>query len=129
MNPELKAKWLAALRSATYGQCQGALRRQPQGFCCLGVLLDVSGAGDWKSVGVRGSGYEGDEEKYVLREPFQREDDDGSVVDVTEVEGELSTYRRALGLSGYHEGKLIEMNDQLKWNFNQIADWIEGNVK
>lgn len=44
MNPEIKAKWLAALRSGEYQQGRGCLRRGskefPQ-FCCLGVLAVI----------------------------------------------------------------------------------------
>lgn len=40
MNPEIKAKWIAALRSGKYRQGKGVLRRADE-FCCLGVLCDV----------------------------------------------------------------------------------------
>lgn len=41
MKPEIKARWVAALRSGKYEQAYGALRRNV-GFCCLGVLCDVA---------------------------------------------------------------------------------------
>lgn len=43
MNPEIKAKWIAALRSGDYEQAKGSLRdfNNPNAFCCLGVLCDV----------------------------------------------------------------------------------------
>ena len=40
MNPVIKAKWVAALRSGKYKQAQGSLR-QGNKFCCLGVLCDL----------------------------------------------------------------------------------------
>jgi hypothetical protein len=40
MNPEIKARWLEALRSRRYKQTSGCLR-DSEGFCCLGVLCDV----------------------------------------------------------------------------------------
>jgi len=47
MNQEIKAKWIAALRSGEYTQTIGKLYRhrpdfadQP-GYCCLGVLCDL----------------------------------------------------------------------------------------
>lgn len=44
MNPEIKAKWVAALRSGKYQQTEGTLNRPlTGGFCCLGVLCDVYG--------------------------------------------------------------------------------------
>lgn len=41
MKPEVKEKWVAALRSGEYRQGMNALRRGEQ-FCCLGVLCDLA---------------------------------------------------------------------------------------
>lgn len=41
MKPEIKEKWLAALRSGEYKQGQCALRKKDNKFCCLGVLADL----------------------------------------------------------------------------------------
>lgn len=43
MNPELKEKWLEALRSGKYEQGQGRLACEGH-FCCLGVLVEVAQA-------------------------------------------------------------------------------------
>lgn len=40
MNPEIKAKWVAALRSGNYPQTKKVLR-DSKGFCCYGVLCDL----------------------------------------------------------------------------------------
>ncbi len=40
MDPELKAKWIAALRSGEYEQTTGQLH-SGIGYCCLGVLHHV----------------------------------------------------------------------------------------
>jgi hypothetical protein len=40
MNPQIKQKWLNALRSGDYQQGQNYLRTD-NGFCCLGVLCDL----------------------------------------------------------------------------------------
>ena len=40
MNPTVKAKWVAALRSGEYTQSTGRLKTEG-GFCCLGVLCDL----------------------------------------------------------------------------------------
>ena len=41
MNPDIKAKWLEALRDPDrYKQTEGALKDNC-GFCCLGVLTDI----------------------------------------------------------------------------------------
>jgi hypothetical protein len=42
MNPEIKAKWIAALRSGKYKQGQDGLKSGDR-FCCLGVLCEVMG--------------------------------------------------------------------------------------
>lgn len=40
MDPEVKARWVAALRSGEYKQTKRALRLDG-GHCCLGVLCDL----------------------------------------------------------------------------------------
>lgn len=48
MNPDIKTRWLEALRSGEYPQTQGALNRpirdgeKPAGLCCLGVLCELA---------------------------------------------------------------------------------------
>lgn len=58
MDSELKAEWVAALRSDRYKQGIGSLRFQaskagePDTFCCLGVLCDLlakRGEGHWET--------------------------------------------------------------------------------
>jgi hypothetical protein len=40
MNPDVKQKWIAALRSGDYKQTREQLRRR-NSYCCLGVLTDL----------------------------------------------------------------------------------------
>ena len=40
MNPQIKQKWVSALRSGDYQQTKGRLRKEDK-FCCLGVLCDL----------------------------------------------------------------------------------------
>jgi hypothetical protein len=40
MKPEIKEKWVTALRSGDYKQTASVLR-DGKGFCCLGVLCDL----------------------------------------------------------------------------------------
>lgn len=42
MNPEVKAEWLAALRSGDYEQGAGFLRTDDNKYCCLGVLCAIA---------------------------------------------------------------------------------------
>lgn len=103
MNPHIKAKWLAALRSGDYAQTRNALRDR-SGYCCLGVLCDVVGPSDWVELpGGSHSHY-----------------------------GHMSLPSAGLlaivGVSDETARKLSSMNDISELNFRQIADWIEGNL-
>lgn len=55
MNPEIKVKWLVALRSGKYKQTKRFLRRGPDGpdagFCCMGVLADILNPDGWQHHG------------------------------------------------------------------------------
>lgn len=46
LKPEIKQKWIKALRSGEYQQTKGRLKRD-DGFCCLGVLCDVYDPSGW----------------------------------------------------------------------------------
>lgn len=41
MNADIKAKWVAALRSGEYEQGRRELKDEAKRFCCLGVLCDL----------------------------------------------------------------------------------------
>lgn len=41
MNPQIKKRWVDALRSGNYKQTTSVLRNKDEGFCCLGVLCDL----------------------------------------------------------------------------------------
>lgn len=43
MTPELKARWIEALRSGEYRQARNAMNRDNESYCCLGVLCLVGG--------------------------------------------------------------------------------------
>lgn len=47
LNPELKAKWLDALRSGKYQQGRQCLRSDEGCYCCLGVLADLIDQMQW----------------------------------------------------------------------------------
>jgi hypothetical protein len=55
LNPELKAKWIEALRSDRYKQARTALHKiKGGGFCCLGVLCDVIDSTSWEKKAAEG---------------------------------------------------------------------------
>lgn len=61
MNPEIKEKWLAALKSGQYKRGEGFLRQKALTdetqtlYCCLGVLCDlhqqITDEGRWEELG------------------------------------------------------------------------------
>lgn len=113
MNADLKKRWVEALRSGQYPQQTDGWLRTDDGFCCLGVLCDLSGAGEWEEERMqtkRGeSGY-----------PYKA----GQTVGVVFLPLGLD---KLVGLlyDGQHD--LAEMNDTGK-TFAEIADWIEANI-
>lgn len=50
MNPELKAKWVEALRSGKYKQAKGQLCDKNGAMCCLGVLREIMEPGSKESL-------------------------------------------------------------------------------
>jgi hypothetical protein len=114
MDKELKAKWVAALRSGKYQQARGTLNNCGGGYCCLGVLLGVWGRGEWNS------------------ESYETEAEDGGI---ESFDGDLGRIgRRIFGISDEHESALIAMNDgeeeadPNRKSFAEIADYIEENL-
>lgn len=110
MKRELKAQWLEALRSGKYEQGQFMLRSGDDKYCCLGVLCDISGQGQWKEegYGARYSYWKGEESDQNVLPQF--------VSDFT-------------NLSDAEEEMLIDKNDGDGLSFKEIADWIEENVE
>ena len=47
---ENRKRWIAALRSGKYKQGTAQLRNSKDEFCCLGVLADISGLGEWRRI-------------------------------------------------------------------------------
>lgn len=106
MNAELKAKWVAALRSGNYKQGVGTLRSDSGKFCCLGVLCDVADPTKWK-----------------LRANMIDQTYDGYSVGILE-----SELREEFGLSMSQAGHLMTLNDSGNQSFTKIADYIEKEL-
>lgn len=119
--PEVKTKWLEALRSGKYTQTQGVLRRdkpadrRSAGHCCLGVLCDVIDPTRWMDVGGGISAW-------------------GERSSTAFPNADYIPHPVYLSLSSRVGGDtmvasfLAAQNDDGKWNFNQIATWIEENL-
>lgn len=107
MNPEVKAKWLEALRSGRYTQGKGALCCRVNGvqqYCCLGVLCEVLQVPAISSVGSNFTSYS---------------DADGLLPDIAVRLAELNEFDPVVAGKG-----LAALNDLGK-TFTEIADLIE----
>ena len=107
MTPELKAKWVEALRSGKYEQACSGLRAAENRFCCLGVLCDVDGSGHWYLDFTS-------EYRYVSNGLSH-----GGYLP--------SEIREGAGIKKDTEIELAQMNDS-GYTFDEIANWIEQNL-
>lgn len=119
MDAEIKAKWIAALRSGEYRQGRETMR-QGDRYCCLGVLCDVDGA-QWELAVRKDDLFYAPGYGIEQLEPDVRDD---------------------LGLTDDEHMALLSMNDgnisddeAARWGvekrphtFAEIADWIEANL-
>lgn len=152
IDPEFKAKWVAALRSGDYIQGTGGLRFVPRSivddmdaasdirgpsradgrFCCLGVACDLSG-GTW---------VDGDSDVRLDADEHWGFDDSSSKLARYNwiLPGGMMKVRNGETLGfpflpndvderGLHVGgKLANLNDDDEYTFDEIADWIEENL-
>lgn len=125
MNAEMKAKWLEALRSGKFSQAQGILKVNPlngePGYCCLGVLCEISGYGTWKD--------DNDYSSPLTPEEQAQCEKMGDYATTDEASGELSSVLlHRFGMTHGQQSELIDLNDAQGANFATIADYIEANL-
>lgn len=122
MNPELKQKWIDALRSGEYRQCSHALRKEDS-YCCLGVLADLVG-GKWERPEIP---LEDGTHRFVYNEYGNNEILPKSLVKEYELNGGCVLIELPFNWNGYYEGEevsLSELNDGGA-DFETIARVIE----
>jgi len=137
MKQEIKDLWVAALRSGEYPQTMGALQRtvesyRPVGFCCLGVLTDLAakaGVCEWKfSDGVGGvTEYYSDNAGITY---FNMAELPKSVMEwagLKRSDPKVSFEFDDDIVSG-KGASLGQLNDDFKFDFDQIADKIEEDL-
>jgi hypothetical protein len=125
MNPEIKAKWVAALRSGDFTQGTGALNYNDH-YCCLGVLCELGrqeGVVEKEVEGLFGQ-YVGKDSERVTSVPphsvMKWAGLDGSPeVVIPDPEGVYE-------MGGYVT--LIHLNDSIRLSFSDIADIIEEKL-
>lgn len=101
---EFKEKWLEALRSGRFVQGKGQLKKTIQGVvqhCCIAVL------GECLEIEINERG-------------------DQFKVDENLCEGFYPSVDRLIGVENVH--KLVNMNDDSRESFLEIADWIEEHL-
>lgn len=117
LNPEVKAKWLAALRSGDYTQGRKQLKTPAGDYDCIGVLCDISGMGEWSP----------------------EADEDGGSSYLVRYNNE--TYRawataplpvRDWAVETHDMGEeweaLVKLNDHNRLSFEEIATYIEAHL-
>lgn len=123
MNPEIKAKWLAALRSGEYKQGRGYLQNGKGEFCCLGVLCDLyrkeTGNGVWKVY------YK--EKTFQLGKSIYPDFPPDAVINWAEFGDQTSSLR---GIRVNIDGLTTTLDDHndSKKTFSQIADAMEDQI-
>ena len=127
MKADIKAKWLADLRSGKFPQTTGALRNG-NGYCCLGVLCDIYAQetgvewavpNDYDNCTMHGND---STLPYEVEQWAGLTHEHGGYVAVTKRydEGEETTV--------FHSPSLTELNDAWNYDFKQIADVIEEQL-
>lgn len=102
MAPDLKARWIEALRSGRYEQGSGRLRSYRNTFCCLGVLCDVLDPTRWDA-------------KRTVYAEWNTASLDQRLLDEVDI-------------NYVTQDRLIALNDSDHKNFDEIASWIEEYV-
>ncbi len=109
MNPEIKQKWIDALRSGRYKQSRYALRSvgsNDKSYCCLGVLCDIIDPKGWVGSNYQMFYYNGEIVMNYLPQ----------------------TLMENLEIQTSNMGELVKLNDSNSYNFNEIANYIETNL-
>lgn len=118
MKKEIADKWTKALRSGEYKQGAGALKRDDC-YCCLGVLCDISGLGEWDNR-ARSS----EQASYRIMGMLRVL---GAFDMVQEWAGLISP--NGVAKNKHEESSLVYKNDKENLSFSQIADYIDANYQ
>ena len=139
---ELRKNWVKALRSGDYQQTKGWLNTE-QGWCCLGVLCDISGLGGWEDSSTKSyewgssDGIEGIR-RFVLADEHRQYVDEineehiaappQEVLDAVGMRESLGRYFGDSATRTDVEFSLSGLNDGSA-TFNEIADVIESEPR
>lgn len=135
MDPDIKQRWVAALRSGEYPQTTGRLRAD-DAYCCLGVLCDLYDSSGWVKIDP-GSGHIFQPGGAVTALPadvclWAGLDSGNPEVGVPE-----AVYNEVIGADPEsdkddigHVGCVVLLSDlnDIHWTFDRIADVIEERL-
>lgn len=130
LESEVKAMWVAALRSGKYTQGKGTLRLQNKEtgeckHCCLGVLCDLYNSKLWKGPAQYSNTLEGDYIQYGTQDDIQTNYPPIEVYSWAVIGGTNLGYMRVT-INGEHLS-LAAHNDEGR-TFAEIADAIEAQL-
>jgi hypothetical protein len=117
MKEEIKAQWVAALRSGRYEQTQGRLQRDGS-FCCMGVLCELAVEAGVIPSPVFVPPISGGSEVAAYGRSELTGSPPAEVWDWSGFE--------ALGVVDELAMELMARNDELDQSFEEIADYIES---
>lgn len=133
MDPDIKQRWVAALRSGNYSQTIGFLRNE-DGYCCLGVLCDIKNPEEW-SANCEGNYAFFGATGQLPEDVYRWAELPGCNPDVIIPCGECKNGKNSNGYtcqvcygSGDGGSTLSGLNDYSRWTFDRIADVIEEQL-
>lgn len=116
MNQEIKAQWLAALRSGEYQQGHDESRQPDGSMCCLGVLCHISRLGEWDEDG-----------NYIIDGSSRRGDLPLRVAEWADLPSQ-NPHIGGYALSHYNDGAGAQKLLVRPHTFAEIADLIERHL-
>lgn len=112
MKPDIKERWVAALRSGEYKQGKGTLKERgdcPPLYCCLGVLLEITFPGSVD----------------VPRDDEQMTREELGHFDISVQDQDKLITMNDTGVT-YEGDKIHPLSEPM--SFPEIATWIEENL-
>lgn len=122
MNQDIKARWVEALRSGDYSQTKEVLKGA-EGYCCLGVLCEIAVK---DGIVIERDGV------YISVED-ESDFNHAELPDAVVEWAELPNYNPATTVDytrprpAERKALFSELNDDMDYDFNQIAEAIESD--
>jgi hypothetical protein len=136
MNPEIKAQWVADLRSGEFKQGVGTLKSFDGRFCCLGVLMEQAVRSCITKPAYHYDNEEGNNYVYPFIDPHDNDwerEEEGVLTDQVQKWAGLTDDNPSVTVIDPHVGgeivsALAELNDSGNYDFLDIAQLIEDQL-